>query len=36
MLRRKPAEIGSIKKGVEVGLGTMDYRSLKPKEMTLS
>jgi len=36
MLRRKPAEIGSIKKGVEVGLGTMDYRSLKPKEITLS
>jgi len=36
MLRRKPEEIGSIKKGAEVGLGTMDYRSLKPKEITLS
>lgn len=36
MLRRNPEEIGSIKKGAEVGLGTMDYRSLKPKEIALS
>ncbi|MCS7306092.1 MAG: DUF362 domain-containing protein [Thermoguttaceae bacterium] len=36
MLRRKPEEVGSIKKAVEVGLGTMDYRSLKPKEIALS
>lgn len=36
MLGRKPQEIGSIVKGAEVGLGTMDYRSLQPQEIALS
>jgi len=36
MLGRKPTDIGSIVKGHQVGLGTMDYRSLQPKEITLS
>jgi uncharacterized protein (DUF362 family) len=36
MLGRKPSDIGSIVKGHQVGLGTMDYRSLQPKEITLS
>ncbi|HPP53667.1 MAG TPA: DUF362 domain-containing protein [Thermoguttaceae bacterium] len=36
MLRRKPEEIGSVKKGAEFGLGVMDYRKLNPKEITLS
>lgn len=36
MLRRKPEEIESIKKAVAAGLGTVDYRSLKPREIALS
>lgn len=36
MLRRKPEEIGSVVKGAQAGLGTMDYRSLQPREIALS
>ncbi|MEN6625269.1 MAG: DUF362 domain-containing protein [Candidatus Sumerlaeia bacterium] len=32
----KPADIGSIVKGQERGLGKMDYRSLAPKEVAVS
>jgi len=36
ILGRKPDQIGSIVKGQQAGLGTMDYRSLQPKEIALS
>jgi len=36
VMGKKPADVGSIVKGQEVGLGTMDYRSLNLKETTVS
>jgi len=33
LLDMKPADVGSIVKGEEFGLGRMDYRSLAPREM---
>lgn len=36
ILGRKPDRIGSIVKGQQAGLGTLDYRSLQPKEIALS
>lgn len=36
ILGRQPSQIGSIVKGQQAGLGTMDYRSLQPKEIALS
>ncbi len=36
ILGRQPDQIGSIVKGQQAGLGTMDYRSLQPKEIALS
>ena len=36
ILGRKPDQIGSVVKGQQAGLGTMDYRSLQPKEIALS
>jgi len=36
ILGRKPDQIPSIVKGQQAGLGTMDYRSLQPKEIALS
>ena len=35
LLGRKPTEIGSIVKGQEAGLGTMDYRSLALREIAV-
>jgi len=36
LLGRKPDEIGSVVKGQEAGLGKMDYRSLSPREISVS
>jgi uncharacterized protein (DUF362 family) len=36
LLGRKPTEIGTIVKGQEAGLGTMDYRSLALREIAVS
>ncbi|HIQ22009.1 MAG TPA: DUF362 domain-containing protein [Planctomycetes bacterium] len=36
LMGRKPEQIGSIVKGDQAGLGTMDYRSLGPKEIAVS
>jgi uncharacterized protein (DUF362 family) len=36
LMGRKPESIGFIAKGDEVGLGTMDYRSLSPLEISVS
>lgn len=36
LMGKKPADIASVAKGHEVGLGTMDYRSLNLKELTVS
>jgi uncharacterized protein (DUF362 family) len=36
IMGKKPTDIGTIVKGQEVGLGTMDYRSLKLKEIAVS
>ncbi len=36
ILGRKPEEIASVVKGSEAGLGTIDYRSLAPKEIAVS
>jgi len=36
LLGRKPEEIGTVVKGQEAGLGTMDYRSLAPREIAVS
>jgi len=36
LLGMKPADIGSIVKGQEVGLGKMDYRSLAPRQIAVS
>ena len=33
---KKPADVGTVVKGQEVGLGTMDYRSLSLKEIAVS
>ena len=36
LLGRKPDEIGTVVKGQEAGLGKMDYRSLAPREISVS
>jgi uncharacterized protein (DUF362 family) len=36
LMGRKPDQIASIVKGQEAGLGTMDYRSLAPREIAVS
>lgn len=36
LLGKKPSDIATIVKGQEVGLGKMDYRSLTPREITVS
>ncbi len=36
LLGRKPEDIGSIVKGNEAGLGTIDYRSLSPREIAVT
>ncbi len=36
LMGRKPEEIGSVVKGNESGLGTMDYRALAPREIAVS
>lgn len=36
LLGKKPTEIGTIVKGQEVGLGTIDYRSLRLREIAVS
>ena len=36
LMGRKPSEIGSVVKGNEAGLGTMDYRSLALREIAVS
>jgi len=36
LLGRRPEDIGTIVKGKEVGLGTMDYRSLSLREIAVS
>jgi len=36
LLGKKPQEIGTIVKGAQAGLGKMDYRSLRLREMTVS
>jgi uncharacterized protein (DUF362 family) len=36
LLGRKPEDIGTVTLGEKAGLGTRDYRSLKPKEIAVS
>ena len=36
LMGRKLEEVGSIIKGAEAGLGTKDYRSLKPREISVT
>jgi len=36
LLGRKPTDIGTIVRGQAAGLGTMDYRSLQLKELTIA
>ena len=36
VMGKKPADVGTVVKGQEVGLGKMDYRSLSLKEITVS
>lgn len=36
LLGRKPSDIGTIVKGEQAGLGRMDYRSLSPREISVS
>ncbi len=36
LLGHKPSDIGTVAAGVKYGLGTLDYRSLQPREIKLS
>ncbi len=36
LMDKKPQEIGSIVKGQEAGLGKIDYKTLSPREISVS